>query len=350
MTTILIALLVFGTLILVHEGGHYVTARLFGVKINEFAIGMGPRLLSRKSKKTGIAYSLCAFPIGGYVAMAGEDEESDDENALNRKPVWQRMIITAAGATLNLLLGLILMTSMVLSAKTLTTTTVFRFSEEVSVSNKDGLQVGDRIVKVNGASVNVYYDLAYHGMRKGTEPVDLTVIRDGNKIVLEDVVFPQFEDQDIIFGESDFKVWAIRDPSLWQLIRVTCHRSLSLVKMVWDSLFNLITGRFSVSSLSSPIGVTAAVKDTITQSGWDAQQILQYVLNITAVISINLGVFNLIPFPALDGGRFLFLVIEGIRRKPISQEIESKIHFAGIVLLMILMVLVVSKDIIALIF
>ena len=120
--------------------------------------------------------------------------------------------------------------------------------------------------------------------------------------------------------------------------------------MVWDSLFNLITGRFSVSAVSSPIGVTSAVKDTIEGSGWSAKQILQYVLNITAVISINLGVFNLIPFPALDGGRFLFLAIEGIFRKPISREIENKINVVGIVLLMALMLVVVLKDIIMLIF
>jgi regulator of sigma E protease len=217
-------------------------------------------------------------------------------------------------------------------------------------NSETGLQVEDTIIKVNNVSVYTGEELTYEIMNQGNEPIDLTILRNGEKIVLDDVVFPQFEDQGIVFGESDFKVWAVKDPSLWQLIRITWHRSTSLVKMVWDSLFNLITGRFSVSSVSSPIGVTAAVKDTISGSGWSATQILQYVLNITAVISINLGVFNLIPFPALDGGRFLFLAIEGIRRKPISQEIESKIHFAGIVLLMILMVLVVGKDIIALIF
>jgi regulator of sigma E protease len=187
-------------------------------------------------------------------------------------------------------------------------------------------------------------------MNQGNEPVDLTVIRNGEKIVLEDIVFPQFEDQGIVFGDCDFKVWAVEDPSFFQLIRITWRRSLSLVKMVWDSLFNLITGRFSVSAVSSPIGVTSAVKDTIEGSGWDPMQILQYVLNITAVISINLGVFNLIPFPALDGGRFLFLIIEAIRRKPISQEIEGKINFVGIALLMALMLVVVLKDIIVLIF
>ena len=351
MIYVIAAVLIFGILIMIHELGHFTVARWCGVHIEEFSIGMGPKLLQKKTKKHGTLFSLRALPIGGYVSMKGENDDAEGDDSFSRKKVWQRIAIVVAGAMMNLILGFIIVFIIVcLSKDLLASTTIHSFLEGSTSNTENGLRVEDTIIKVNNVSVYTGEELTYEIMNQGNEPVDLTVIRDGNKIVLEDVVFPQFEDQDIIFGESDFKVWAIKDPSLWQLIRVTWHRSLSLVKMVWDSLFNLITGRFSVSSLSSPIGVTAAVKDTITQSGWDAMQILQYVLNITAVISINLGVFNLIPFPALDGGRFLFLVIEGIRRKPISQEIESKIHFAGIVLLMILMVLVVSKDIIALIF
>jgi len=340
MTTILIALLVFGTLILVHEGGHYVTARLFGVKINEFAIGMGPRLLSRKSKKTGIAYSLCAFPIGGYVAMAGEDEESDDENALSRKPVWQRMIITAAGATLNLLLGLILMTSMVLSAKTLTTTTVFRFSEEVSVSNKDGLQVGDRIVKVNGASVNVYYDLAYHVMRKGTEPVDLTVIRDGKRVLLPDVTFPTITENGIVYGMVDF-VPTVEEKNPWTVAKHTWCQTLTSVRMIWESLLDLFTGRAGLDQVSGPIGVTEAIGEAAKEGAFN-------FFYMTALISLNLGLFNLLPIPALDGGRLIFQLIELIRRKPIKPEWEGHIHFIGLAILMLLMILITFKDVIGL--
>jgi regulator of sigma E protease len=283
--------------------------------------------------------------------MKGENDDAEGEDSFARKKVWQRIAIVVAGALMNLVLGFIIVFIIVcLSKNLLASTTIHSFLDGATSNSETGLQVEDTIIKVNNVSVYTGEELTYEIMNQGNKPLDLTVLRDGERTVLKDVVFPQFEDQGIVFGESDFKVWAVKDPSLWQLIRITWHRSTSLVKMVWDSLFNLITGRFSVSSVSSPIGVTAAVKDTISGSGWSATQILQYVLNITAVISINLGVFNLIPFPALDGGRFLFLVIEGIRRKPISQEIESKIHFAGIVLLTILMVLVVGKDIIALIF
>ena len=205
--------------------------------------------------------------------------------------------------------------------------------------------VEDTIIKVNNISVYTGEELTYEVMNQGNKPVDLTVIRDGEKIVLEDVVFPQFEDQGIVFGDCDFKVWAVDNPTFFQLLRITWHRAVSLVKMVWDSLFNLITGRFSVSAVSSPIGVTSAVKDTIEGNDWNAMQILQYVLNITAVISINLGVFNLLPLPALDGGRLLFLIWEAITRKPLPAKYEGIVHLIGLILLLGLMLVISYSDI-----
>lgn len=345
------AILIFGILIMIHELGHFSVARWCGVYIEEFSIGMGPKLLQRKTKKQGTLFSLRLLPIGGYVSMKGENEDADGDDSFARKKVWQRMAIVVAGAMMNLLLGFIIVFIIVcLSKDLLASTTIHSFMEGATSNSETGLMAEDTVIKVNRVPVYTGEELTYEIMNQGNEPIDLTVIRNGERIVLEDVVFPQFEDQGIVFGDCDFKVWAVDNPSFFQLVRITWHRSVSLVKMVWDSLFNLITGRFSVSAVSSPIGVTSAVKDTIEGSGWNPRQILQYVLNITAVISINLGVFNLIPFPALDGGRFLFLIVEAIRRKPISQEIESKINFAGIVLLMALMLVVVLKDIIVLIF
>ena len=345
------AILIFGILIMIHELGHFSVARWCGVYIEEFSIGMGPKLLQKKSKKRGTLFSLRLLPIGGYVSMKGENEDADGEDSFARKKVWQRMAIVVAGALMNLILGFIIVFIIVcLSKDLLASTTIHSFMEGATSNSEAGLMVEDTIIKVNNISVYTGEELTYEVMNQGNKPVDLTVIRNGEKIVLEDVVFPQFEDQGIVFGDCDFKVWAVDNPTFFQLIRITWHRAVSLVKMVWDSLFNLITGRFSVSAVSSPIGVTSAVKDTIEGSDWNSEQILQYVLNITAVISINLGVFNLIPFPALDGGRFLFLIIEAIRRKPISQEIESKINFVGIALLMALMLIVVLKDIFVLIF
>ena len=347
----IVALLIFGILIMIHELGHFTVARLCGVHIEEFSIGMGPKLFQKKTKKHGTLFTLRALPIGGYVSMKGENDDAEGDDSFARKKVWQRMAIVVAGAVMNLLLGFIIVfVTVCMSKNLLASTQIHSFDENASSNTEMGLQVNDTVIKVNGVNVYTGEELSYEIMNQGHNPVDLTVIRDGQKIVLEDVVFPQMEEQGVILGQGDFRLWAFESPSFGQLIRITWSRSVSMVKMVWDSVYNLVTGRFSIGALSSPVGVTAAVKDTIDNSGWNGKQIFQYVLNITSLITINLGVFNLIPFPALDGGRFLFLAVEGIRRKPISQEIESKIHFVGIVLLMLLMVFVLGKDILALIF
>ncbi len=339
MTTILIAILVFGVLILVHEGGHYLTARLFRVKINEFAIGMGPKLLSKTSKKTGIAYSLRVLPIGGYVSMAGEDEESEDENALNRKPVWQRMVITAAGAILNLLLGLLLMTAMVLSSRSLASTTVHRFDDQ-ALSPDAGLQVGDVITAVEGTKVYVYYDLAYHVMRKGAEPVDLTVKRGGQEILIEDVVFPTTEEGGMRFGLVDFFP-TTEAKSFGGVIKHTARQTVTSVRMIWESLLDLITGKAGMEQVSGPIGVSGAIGEAAKEGAYN-------FFYMTALISLNLGLFNLLPIPALDGGRLFFQLIELIRRKPIKPEWEGYIHFVGMAILMLLMILITFKDVIGL--
>lgn len=347
----IVALLIFGILIMIHELGHFTVARLCGVHIEEFSIGMGPKLFQRKTKKHGTLISLRALPIGGYVSMKGENDDAEGDDSFSRKKVWQRMAIVVAGAAMNLLLGFIIVfITVCLSSNRLASTQIHSFAENATSNTEHGLQVNDTVIKVNNVKVFTGEELSYEIMNQGHEPLTLTVIRDGEKVVLENVVFPQIEEQGAVLGQMDFGIWAFYKPSVGKLIRITWHRSVSLVKMVWDSVINLATGRFSITALSSPIGVTATVKDTIDNSGWTGMQIFQYVLNITSLITMNLGVFNLIPFPALDGGRFLFLAIEGIRRKPISPDIEGKIHFVGIVLLMILMVFVLGKDIISLIF
>ena len=185
---IIIAILIFGLLIFIHEGGHFLFARLFKVTVNEFSIGMGPKLVSKKSKKSGISYSLRAFPIGGFVSMAGEDEESDDPNALNKKPVWQRMIIVAAGGVVNLVAGILVMFILVFSSTSmgLGSTTVAEFRDG-ALSQNCGLKAGDTIVEVEGRNVHIADELVYEIMRLGIEPVDLTVVRDGEKTVIEDV-------------------------------------------------------------------------------------------------------------------------------------------------------------------
>ncbi|MDD6879849.1 MAG: site-2 protease family protein, partial [bacterium] len=245
--TIIIALFIFGFLIFIHEGGHYTAARIFKVSINEFAIGMGPKILSRKSKKTGIAYSLRLFPIGGFVSMVGEDEESEDENAFYKKPLWQRIIITAAGALTNILVGVLVMCILVIASKEpLASNTVAEFiynDEGVCYAESAGLMVGDKIVAVDGVRVHIGNETFYEIMRKGIEPLDITVERNGEKIVLEDVTFPTFTEQGTVFGTIDFKVYS-EARSFATVLKHGLFRSVSTIKMIWESLIDLIRGRY----------------------------------------------------------------------------------------------------------
>lgn len=336
---ILIALLVFGIMIFVHELGHYTMARIFHVTIREFALGMGPKLLTKTSKKTGIAYSLRLFPIGGFVSMAGEDEISDDEGSLNKKPVWQRMLITVAGAVMNLLLGFLIMCVLVCTSQNLGTTTVLEFKED-AVSAQSGLEVGDEILKIGDRRVHIADDLVYAIMHDAAEPVEMTVRRNGETVVLPEVEFPTTTESGHVFGMYDFRVFS-EQKNIGSVLYHTFYRSANTVTMIWESLIDLVTGRYGVGDLSGPVGVTGAIS-TAAQSGMPS------LANMFVFISINLGVFNLLPLPALDGGRLVFQLIELIVRKPVNPVIEGYIHFAGIVLLMLLMVVVTFQDILKL--
>ena len=336
---ILLAIFIFGILILIHEAGHYLFARLFHVTVYEFAIGMGPKILSHTSKKTGIAYSLRLLPYGGFVSMAGEDEESDDPNAFNKKPVWQRFIITAAGATVNLVAGILVMGILVATAKALPSTTIHSFDE--NSTSVQYLQPMDQITAVDGTRVYTFNDLLYEIMRKGVEPIDITVKRDGTEITISDVVFPTITDSGVVFGNVDFIPYAEAKTPLAGL-KHACVRSVSTIKMIWESLYDLVSGRYGMEAVSGPVGVTQAMTEAASTS-------LSSLGYLAVVISMNLGIMNLLPLPALDGGRLVFLLIEGIRRKPIPARIEGYIHFAGLAVLMLAMVLITFKDIIGLI-
>ena len=298
---------------------------------------MGPKLISKRSKKSGILYSVRAFPIGGFVSMVGEDEESDDVNALNRKPVWQRMVITVAGAAMNLIIGFILMTVVVITSTSIGGTTILRFAEDNALSEQSGLMIGDEIVKVGDTRVHIASELAYEIMRNGVEPLDITVRRDGEIVEIKDVQFPTIIEQGIQFGMTDFIVLA-EEKTFGNVIEQSFYRSISTVKMIWQSLLDLVTGRYGLEQMSGPVGVTAVVSEAAKSSFTD-------YLYLVVVITINLGIFNLLPLPALDGGRLIFQIVELIRRRPVKPEFEGYVHFVGIVLLMLLMVVITFKDV-----
>ena len=338
--TIVFAILIFGLLILIHEGGHFLFARVFRVTVYEFAIGMGPKVLSHTSKKTGIAYSLRLLPFGGFVSMAGEDEDCDDENAFCKKPVWQRMIITAAGAAMNLLVGILVMGILVASAKNLPSTVVYQFMED-STSAQYGLMEDDRITAVEGTAVHTANELVYEVMRKGVEPIDITVRRGGKTVVLHDVAFPTITESGETFGNIDFYVYSETKTPL-TVLKHGFFRSLSTIKMIWESLYDLITGRYGMNAVGGPVAVTEAMSEAASVGIAD-------LVYLSVVISMNLGIMNLLPLPALDGGRLMFQLIEAIFRRPVPRHIEAYVHFGGIVVLMALMALITFKDIVGLI-
>lgn len=405
--TILIAILIFGGLIFIHELGHYLTARLFDVHILEFSIGMGPKVLSRKSKKTGIVYSLRLLPFGGFVSMVGEDDEgflleddtpastggagsfslpargekdADEESfaensadpsaeadasdksapridprALCRKPVWQRMIITAAGGVMNLLLGVVMAAALVISMPVMSGTMVGEFNEG-ALSQEQGLQIGDVITHVNGKSVVSGMDLYYAISHDGNEPVDITLRRGaeikrdeegmmisysgGEEIKLKDVTFGTEEEQGIIMGSQDFKVFRVKKTFGNIVVQSGSYARLA-IREVWDGLTDLLTGRYGMEQMSGPVGVTEQIGVAVSYG-------VENVLFLVLVITMNLGLFNLLPIPALDGGRLVFQLIELIFRKRVPPEIEGKIHFVFLALLMLLMLVITGKDVIGL--
>ena len=343
---LLLTFFLLGILIFVHELGHYLTARLCKVTIHEFALGMGKRLAGFTSKKTGIKYSLRLFPIGGYVAMAGEDEGGegdDDPNAFHKKNPYQKMLILVAGAAMNILTGflamLILTVGMYISGAKLPSTTVAELPLDAP-SRITGLREGDVILSVDGVQVHTGYDMTYEITNSGYQPIDLVVLRDGQRVLLKDVRFPVTQSGGVALGNMDFYVLEMPSTPI-NLLKTTFWRSVSSIKMVFDSLGGIISGRFEVSNLSGPIGVTNTVSEVAQQpmAGWN-------ILYLFAIIAMNLGVMNLLPIPALDGGRLFFRVIEALRfGKPFKPEFEARLHGVGMMLLLLFTAVIALKDI-----
>ncbi len=337
---ILLTFLLLDILVIFHEGGHFLVARASGITVNEFSVGMGPAVFSRVSKKSGVKFSIRAFPIGGFVSMAGEDGESDDKHAFCNVPRWKRLLTVLAGPAVNILVGFLVMVIVVLMS-TPVSTTVAEFSEG-SKSDSYGLSVGDKIVKVNSARVLTGNELIYEIMMQGASPVDLEVVRDGERITLKGVEFPITTEEGVDFGDCDFLVYIERTtPGV--LLRHAYARSVSTVKMVFDSLGGLLSGRFGLQSVSGPIGISEAV-------GKAAGVSFSSLLYLFAVISVNLGIMNLLPLPVLDGGRILTLIIAMIIRRDPPPAFERVVNTVGFVLLMGLTLVITFKDIIKLFF
>lgn len=353
---ILYTVIIFGVIIFIHELGHFIVARLCKVTVNEFSLGMGPAVWKHQGKKT--LYSLRIFPIGGFCAMEGEDaagagsvelpgggdavrpegeeEENEDPNAFNKKPVLARMAISAAGPFMNVLLGFLIILSTFAGAKYYTSTQVADFKENAT-SSQTGLQAGDWIVRMNGAHIFSDRDIVFEALRDDDGIIDMVVVRGDETVELPGVTFTVSGEGEERSLYLDFRVTALQ-PSFLGAFEQAGRQTISLARNAVASVGDLITGRIGFSELSGPVGVGQVVGQA-AKIGWSS------ILSLAAFISISIGIFNLLPFPALDGGRILFLLIEGVRRKPINPKWEGYINAAGLILLFLLMIVVTFKDI-----
>ena len=405
---IAIAILFFGLIILIHEFGHFIFAKLFGVKVNEFAIGMGPTIFKKQGKET--KYALRLLPIGGFVAMEGEGEESDDKRAYCNQKIWKRMIILSAGAVFNLILGFIVCVFLISSDELVGTNVILGFEGEHVSSHK--LQEGDEILEIDGKKVFSDYDIMFLMQRNSSGYYDFVVKRDGERVELEDVPFAKrtsgnfsyapdcsissvsaklkkagLKDGDIVtsvngvavasgdelaeslkgdedfrydltvkrgdeeltFEDLEFAVATVFDfcilgeeKNVFNVTAGAFRYSLSMGRMVYLSLFDLVRGQYGLNELAGPIGTVSVITDvaetSVTTADWSG------LFMIMAMIAINIGLFNLLPVPALDGGHLFFMFIELIIRKPIPQKYASWIHAAGLVVLLIFMAVISFSD------
>ena len=342
---ILIALLFFGLIISFHELGHFIFAKLFKVQVNEFSLGMGPAIFKKKKGET--QYSLRLLPIGGYVSMEGEDEDSENERAFCNIKAWKRFIIIAAGGVVNLIMGVIVVAIMLATSGDLIGTPQINFFHEDASTATQGLQESDVIKKINGKTVFSEYDLSFLMARDKDGVIDFVVERNGEKMPVNGVKFDTVKNPDgtitIIY---DFVIVGVKS-NVWTVAKNAVLESISIARIVWLSLFDLVTGQYGLSDLSGPIGTVTIIADTAQNAV--AQTDYSTLFMIMALIAINIGLFNLLPLPALDGGRLFFLLIEMIFRKPIPRKYEGWIHAIGLGLLLLLMVVISFSDIMKLI-
>ena len=337
--TIIGAIIIFSVIIFVHELGHFLSARLFGVTIHEFSIGMGPAIV-QKRKGDETVYSLRAIPVGGYCSLAGENDDEDIPGSFSKKRPLPRIIILAAGAFMNLALGFLIVLSLTaisaVSNGGMPSTVVESVDPRASAA--EFLQPGDRIVEVNGNRINIRRDLTFELSRTNGEETTITFKRNGEKITRTFTPMEiRYDDgtQGYIVG---FNI-AMNPVSPWQILREGFYQTIWMVKLVFISIGMLFEGQAGVGDLSGPVGVVHAM-NTVAQSGW------YNLLFFAAFLAVNIGVMNLLPLPALDGGRILFVLIELIFGKPVPRDKEGLIHFLGFALLLILMAYATWNDII----
>lgn len=353
MTTVLyllLAILIFGFLIFIHELGHFLVAKLCGVQVNEFSINMGPKLLQKQKGET--LYSLRLIPIGGYCAMEGEDTDTGNPRAFTAARWWKRLLILCAGSFMNFLTGFVIAALLIgLSGGAMRTLELTDFMDGCTLCGEDGLQVGDEIYAIDGKRTYLYQDFTLLTERGADTVYDVTVLRDGEKVTLRDFKMERQELTDekgnkglyygLTFGEGE-KI------HFFNTFKFAAYECIDFTRMVWWGLSDLVTGRVGIDQMSGVVGVV----DVMVQTGEEAENVgtaIEDILYLAAFIAVNLAVMNLLPIPALDGGRVFFLLIStaftAVTKKKIDPKYEGYIHAAGMVLLLALMGFLIVKDV-----
>ena len=341
---IIIAILIFGILIAIHEFGHFMTAKLCGVRVLEFSIGMGPALLKKQGKET--LYSLRLLPIGGYCAMEGEDSDSDDPRAFTNQNRLKKILILVAGAGMNFLLGLVLII-VVFSCASVQIPEITGFMDGCPYQGETALQQGDVFWKIDGHRIYTTSDVSVY-LNSGDATHDIVVKRDGKQVLLSDMTLEtrQYEgEKNPLYGFQFGKM--AKGPV--QTLQYAWYQSLYFVRTVWSSLAELISGTYGVKDLSGVVGIVGVMNDVGKESGsiYNAFLNLAY---LSAFIAINLAVMNLLPIPALDGGRIFFLLlfwpIEKLLGHKVDPKYEGYVNSAFLALLMVLMVYVMFNDVV----
>ena len=331
--TALCVIVIFGLIIFIHELGHFLTAKMFGVKVHEFALGMGPKLIGKQKGDT--LYSVRLIPMGGYVKMEGEDSDSRDEAAFSKKKPWQRFIILFAGAFMNLLLGFVLLVTMNATSPRLPVVPTMKVASVIEGMGAEtaGIVAGDQLFAVDGSRVHTQLDLSL--ALDGKDTASVTVKRDGEKITVP-VTLTKVNNS-IYIGVQQ----ATQEKNFGNLISYSFHETFSIIRLTYRSFFGMFNGTVGVEEMSGPVGIVTEISNAAKSGFFD-------VMWLALIISLNLGVVNLFPLPALDGGRIVFVLWEMITKKKLKPEQEGFIHFIGFVVLILFMLYITKNDIIRL--
>ena len=350
--SVLIALLIFGLLVLVHEFGHFIVARKNGITVEEFAIGMGPILLSKEHNDT--LYSIRLLPLGGYCKMLGEDEDEEEisDGSYNAKTVFQRILVISAGSFMNFVLAFVLV-FILTSISGFASLVVNNLTDDVTAARDAGMLVGDKVISIDGSRLRVFGDARFALFNNNEQPVEVIVERAGIRETL--VITPvRTASGDYRVGFSTEYYTGVFGSSVPNFHRATLTDTLShsfwmlghYIRLVIYSVGQLFTGNVAIDDLAGPLGMVNIIDD-VYQSAVETSitDAILPLLNLAALLSANLGVMNLLPFPALDGGRLVFLAVEAVRGKPMNQEKEGIIHLAGFVILIGFILIVSFNDI-----